>query len=114
MRAVLAALLFSRPDVLLLDEPTNHLDMPSVAWFAGFLQRYSRALDTARVGNRRLFGGNLLRQPAFAGVRHRVAGDLTVSDQIARGGMFLGVYPGLTEARVAALADRVTRAWTAG
>jgi ATP-binding cassette subfamily F protein 3 len=43
MRAVLAALLFSRPDVLLLDEPTNHLDMPSVAWFAGFLSRYSRA-----------------------------------------------------------------------
>ena len=43
MRAVLAALLFSRPDVLLLDEPTNHLDMPSVAWFADFLKNYSRA-----------------------------------------------------------------------
>ncbi len=43
MRAVLAALLFSRPDVLLLDEPTNHLDMPSVAWFADFLKAYSRA-----------------------------------------------------------------------
>ncbi len=43
MRAVLAALLFSRPDVLLLDEPTNHLDMPSVAWFADFLKGYSRA-----------------------------------------------------------------------
>ena len=43
MRAVLAALLFSRPDVLLLDEPTNHLDMPSVAWFADFLKSYTRA-----------------------------------------------------------------------
>ncbi|GAB4203482.1 MAG: ABC-F family ATP-binding cassette domain-containing protein [Sandaracinaceae bacterium] len=43
MRAVLAALLFQRPDVLLLDEPTNHLDMPSVAWFADFLSRYPRA-----------------------------------------------------------------------
>ncbi len=43
MRAVLAALLFQRPDVLLLDEPTNHLDMPSVAWFAGFLKRYEGA-----------------------------------------------------------------------
>jgi ATP-binding cassette, subfamily F, member 3 len=42
MRAVLAALLFQRPDVLLLDEPTNHLDMPSVAWFADFLQRWPR------------------------------------------------------------------------
>jgi ATP-binding cassette subfamily F protein 3 len=43
MRAVLAALLFQRPDLLLLDEPTNHLDLPSVAWFADFLRRTSRA-----------------------------------------------------------------------
>ncbi|NRA33020.1 MAG: ABC-F family ATP-binding cassette domain-containing protein [Polyangiaceae bacterium] len=43
MRAVLAALLFQRPDLLLLDEPTNHLDMPSVAWFSSFLKRYNRA-----------------------------------------------------------------------
>jgi ATP-binding cassette subfamily F protein 3 len=42
MRAVLAGLLFQRPDVLLLDEPTNHLDLPSVAWFADFLKRYNR------------------------------------------------------------------------
>ena len=43
MRAVLAALLFQRPDLLLLDEPTNHLDMQTVTWFASFLQRYPRA-----------------------------------------------------------------------
>ncbi len=43
MRAVLAGLLFQKPDLLLLDEPTNHLDMPSVAWFSGFLQRYGGA-----------------------------------------------------------------------
>jgi len=43
MRAVLAALLFQKPDLLLLDEPTNHLDMPSVAWFSEFLKAYKRA-----------------------------------------------------------------------
>ncbi len=43
MRAVLAALLFQRPDLLLLDEPTNHLDMQTVGWFANFLARYPRA-----------------------------------------------------------------------
>jgi len=42
MRAVLAGLLFQRPDLLLLDEPTNHLDMPSVAWLSAFLRRYDR------------------------------------------------------------------------
>ncbi len=43
MRAVLASLLFQRPDLLLLDEPTNHLDMPSVAWLSEFLKTYDRA-----------------------------------------------------------------------
>jgi len=43
MRAVLAGLLFQKPDLLLLDEPTNHLDVPSVAWLGGFLARYRGA-----------------------------------------------------------------------
>jgi ATP-binding cassette subfamily F protein 3 len=39
MRAALAGLLLSAPDLLLLDEPTNHLDVPSLQWFAGFLRK---------------------------------------------------------------------------
>jgi ATP-binding cassette subfamily F protein 3 len=39
MRAALAGLLLSQPDLLLLDEPTNHLDVPSLQWFAQFLKR---------------------------------------------------------------------------
>jgi len=39
MRAALAGLLLSGPDLLLLDEPTNHLDVPSLQWFAQFLLR---------------------------------------------------------------------------
>jgi ATP-binding cassette subfamily F protein 3 len=42
-RAMLAGLLFQKPDLLLLDEPTNHLDGPSVAWLAGFLRRHRAA-----------------------------------------------------------------------
>lgn len=37
MRAELARLLVSPPDVLLLDEPTNHLDLESVLWLQGHL-----------------------------------------------------------------------------
>jgi ATP-binding cassette subfamily F protein 3 len=44
MRAALAGLLFSAPDVLLLDEPTNHLDLPSVRWLSDFLARTKLAL----------------------------------------------------------------------
>mgnify|MGYP002780475009 CR=1 FL=1 len=43
MRALLAALLFQRPDLLLLDEPTNHLDIPTVAWLGRFLRHYRQA-----------------------------------------------------------------------
>lgn len=43
MRAVLASLLFQRPELLLMDEPTNHLDMPSVAWLSEFLRKWNRA-----------------------------------------------------------------------
>ena len=44
MRAVLASLLYQRPDLLLLDEPTNHLDLPSVKWLEQFLQDFKGAL----------------------------------------------------------------------
>ena len=60
-----------------------------------------RRLDARRIGHRRLFGGNLLRQPAYQGIPHRVAGDLTATDAICAGGLFLGVYPGLTEEMLA-------------
>lgn len=70
-----------------------------------------RRLDERRVGNRRLFGGNLLRQPAFLGVKHRVVGGLSNTDRVAEGGVFLGVYPGLTEAMVRHQAAVVLDLW---
>jgi len=40
MRAALAGVLFSQPDLLLLDEPTNYLDLEGAAWLEGYLKRY--------------------------------------------------------------------------
>ena len=62
----------------------------------------ARHLDAKKIGNRMLFGGNLLRQPAFMQLRKdrpdalRVAGKLSGADEIMRTAMFLGTYPGLT------------------
>ena len=64
----------------------------------------ARALDAAKIGNRMLFGGNLVRQPAFVQLRKdnskafRVIGDLARADRIMKQALFLGTYPGLTRA----------------
>ncbi len=56
-----------------------------------------RTLETRKIGHRRLFAGNMLWQPAYENVKHRVVNRLTNTEKVALGGLFLGVYPGLTE-----------------
>ncbi|HWB98082.1 MAG TPA: lipopolysaccharide biosynthesis protein RfbH, partial [Bryobacteraceae bacterium] len=59
-------------------------------------------LDEKKIGNRRLFGGNLVRQPAFVQLRRenpgalRTVGDLAGADRLMNAAVFVGVYPGLT------------------
>ncbi len=55
-----------------------------------------RALEARRVQTRMLFGGNLLRQPAFRSVEHRVVGELTQTERLLRGAFWVGVYPALS------------------
>ena len=51
-----------------------------------------------------LFGGNLIRQPAFVQLQKdrpgafRVMGDLPGADQLMNEAIFVGVYPGLSTA----------------
>jgi CDP-6-deoxy-D-xylo-4-hexulose-3-dehydrase len=73
----------------------------------------AQELDRNQIGNRMLFGGNLVRQPAFVQLRQeqpqtfRVIGALSGSDEIMDDTLFLGTYPGLTtemlEAEVAVI-----------
>lgn len=91
-------------DVLQLPEATLN-SQPS--WF-GFLisvkenapftrNELVQHLEEKRIGTRLLFGGNLIKQPAYEGLSYRVVGDLQKTDQVMARAFWVGLFPGLTK-----------------
>ena len=74
----------------------------------------ARHLDARKIGNRMLFGGNLVRQPAFVQLRSarpdamRIVGDLQGADRIMNESIFVGVYPGLTHEMIAYIVETIS------
>lgn len=100
-------------EYLLLPEPTAGSD-PS--WF-GFLitvrpnAPFSRDelvqyLDEHEIATRPLFAGNLLRQPAYRDIPHRVVGTLANTDAAMQRTFWVGVYPGISGNMVQYIVDR--------
>ena len=94
----------SLEEFLILPKPTEHSD-PSWFGFALTVRENSpisrnnivKFLNEKKIGTRLLFGGNLLRQPAFMGTPRRVVGELHNSDIVMSDTFWIGVWPGLTE-----------------
>ena len=71
-----------------------------------------RFLENHKIQTRMLFGGNLVRQPAFddyrrAALGYRVVGPLTNADRIVGQTFWIGVYPGLSSAARTFVAEKM-------
>ena len=53
-------------------------------------------LEKRNIATRLVFAGNILKQPGFMHINHRIHKDLKGTDQIMQKTFFIGVYPGLT------------------
>jgi CDP-6-deoxy-D-xylo-4-hexulose-3-dehydrase len=100
---------------LILPQATPHSD-PSWFGFPITLSdglAFSRSdlvkyLDERKIGTRLLFGGNLVRQPAYRKVDFRVVGDLINTDTVTERTFWLGVYPGLTQEMLSYVATSIS------
>jgi CDP-6-deoxy-D-xylo-4-hexulose-3-dehydrase len=80
------------------------------AWFAFTLAvredapftRYelNQYLQKHKVETRYLFAGNILRQPAYRNIPHRIATPLTQTDRVLKSAFFIGTYPGMDTSRL--------------
>jgi CDP-6-deoxy-D-xylo-4-hexulose-3-dehydrase len=91
-------------DLLILPKATAYSD-PSWFGFAITVKSSSkksrneivRELNSRKIGTRLVFGGNLLRQPAFQGKPCRVVGNLENTDLVTNNSFWIGVWPGISQ-----------------
>ena len=103
----------------ILDDTQDKLILPEAlegsdpSWF-GFMitcrdgvdaNKVITEIEAKNVQTRRLFAGNLTKHPCFdqlraKGTGYRVVSDLSVTDRIMKDTFWVGVYPGMTDAKI--------------
>lgn len=69
-------------------------------------------IEEKGIQTRMLFAGNLTRHPCFDQMRlegngYRIVGDLKITDRIMRDTFWVGVYPGMTDSMIDAMAQAI-------
>lgn len=64
-------------------------------------------LEERMIQARPLFAGNILRQPGYRNIRHRVVGELKNSNKIMFDSFFVGIYPGLSNEAIDYIAHSI-------
>ncbi len=99
-----------------LSRYADHLILPiwspkaEPAWFAFTIAVRDNApfsrrelndyLRARKIETRYLFAGNILRQPGYRNIPHRVATPLTETERVLKNAFFIGVYPGMDDHRL--------------
>ena len=81
---------------------------------AGFTRNdLAKHLEAANIQTRNLFAGNIIRHPCFEtmreGVDYRVAGSLANTDTIMNSSLWIGLYPGMGDARLDYMIDVIRK-----
>ncbi|PKN10630.1 MAG: lipopolysaccharide biosynthesis protein RfbH [Deltaproteobacteria bacterium HGW-Deltaproteobacteria-7] len=77
------------------------------SWFSR--NNLTEFLNEHLIETRNLFGGNLLRQPAYRDITYRRTGELPNTDRIMNDTFFLGTYPGLGKEQIEYTLDIIDR-----
>ncbi len=75
------------------------------SWFGFFItikndsgivrSKLLQILNEKNVGTRLLFAGNIVKQPAYVNIPHRISGNLENSDRVMNDCLYIGLWPGL-------------------
>lgn len=63
-------------------------------------------LEENKIATRMLFGGNLIKQPAYQEIKYRIYGTLQNTDLVMNNLFWIGVYSGLTEEMISFVISR--------
>ncbi len=57
-------------------------------------------MEDNKIATRMLFGGNLIKQPAYENIQYRIVDDLKNTDMVMNNLFWIGVYPGIDKQRL--------------
>ena len=96
-------------------EPVEPTEETNPSWF-GFAihckdglnrNKLVQFLESKKIGTRLVFGGNMLRQPAYTNIPRRISGELTTSDFVMNHTFWIGVHPSINQEMLNYMLERL-------
>ncbi len=76
--------------------------------FPGDRHALLQYLESKKIGSRLLFAGNILKQPGYLDIPHRVVGSLENTDRVMNDTFWIGIWPGLEDKHLDYIAEMIS------